>query len=601
MLEDSPRDGENEQGSTTAPQDPSKSIAATDIDFSGDEVEISNDATFTFDRDHEITLKRLKITGCSVEIKNLNMKGTISIYSGKLTLVDSDIHDPDDSIDYIISVEVNGSLEATRCNLQRTRHFGVCVDTQSTAAFTDCVFREIQLFGIVATGLSKFNVWNSKFIDMESDCLIVTERCSARVVGCEFTGKQRRALSCNGGNFVLLDSCHIHNCAFSSLFVSGCEDFALTRCKIVDCHHTSVYLDKVVGVVEDTVITGAEGNGVNVSHCSRCLIKKCQISKTMFPPIAICEGSFGRVKKCEMTESQMCGLIVRGGSKASVKGSMIKNVRHFGISASDSKDIKVDNCLVMNCGEAAIASYNSSEMVIKNSNFATSKVGINVFTGGFVHAEGCLILGMTKTALWVHHAGSASFTRLLIGTDPFPKDKELTAVLEQIDPSQKRDDIDPSLVSIIESKRRVVCTSSCVIGMGSYELVTNDDVERAKDGRDATPAICKVCGTETMGAMYDRCGHIVYCKKCWDALETKPELCEICHLPVTTVVMEVDMHHEDEEDVCAICFTDLVDSVILPCGHTICSACASQWFSQNGVCPFCREKNVRAQKHVPYQ
>ena len=602
MLQETPP-SEREPGPATAAPETDKNavcLTPTEIDFSGPEVEIKTDSILTFSPDKEFSLKRIKIENCKVEIKNLNLKGAISISASNVTLTNCNIHEPEDSIDYIVAAENNSGVVIRGCTLQKTTHFGVSIDKLSHVLIEDTMMSDVKLFGVVATGASKFRTVNCKFVDMDNDCLILTEQCEAEVLGCEFSGRQRRALTCNGGSVVVIDDCVIKNCVLSSLYVSVCDQFTLRRSRILDCNHTSVYLDQVGGVIEKTVIIGAKGNGVNVSHSSRCLIRRCQISKTTFPPIAICEGAYGRVNECEMVDSEMCGLIVRGGSRASIKNTMIKNVRHFGISASDSMHIKVKNCLIQECGEAAVAAYNSSDVTIDDSNFLASKVGINVFTGGFVNASNVAIIGMKKSAVWVHHAGAGVFDRCLVSTETVPEDQSLAEFLQKEEKCEPRE-VNFDSVVLCESKRPVLCTNFSVSGLGMRDFLANETAERASDGIASTPSRCKTCQKVITGPMFDRCGHIVYCQECWNSLEEKPECCEICMLPVTSVVQPVNMYHEEEEGVCAICFIDQVDSVILPCGHTICSACANQWFSTNGVCPFCREKNVRAQKSVPYE
>lgn len=38
---------------------------------------------------------------------------------------------------------------------------------------------------------------------------------------------------------------------------------------------------------------------------------------------------------------------------------------------------------------------------------------------------------------------------------------------------------------------------------------------------------------------------------------------------------------------CAICMNQ-ADEVVLPCAHSMCSACAVKWVEVHGNCPFCR-------------
>ena len=72
-------------------------------------------------------------------------------------------------------------------------------------------------------------------------------------------------------------------------------------------------------------------------------------------------------------------------------------------------------------------------------------------------------------------------------------------------------------------------------------------------------------------------------------------------MPIDNVATPIELSHENEEGVCSICFSEPPDTMVLPCGHTVCYQCAKQWFLTSEVCPFCRQKNARAQLFVSYE
>ena len=45
---------------------------------------------------------------------------------------------------------------------------------------------------------------------------------------------------------------------------------------------------------------------------------------------------------------------------------------------------------------------------------------------------------------------------------------------------------------------------------------------------------------------------------------------------------------EEEVDECPVCLGEQDTSLKLPCGHKLCSSCASSWLARNASCPLCR-------------
>jgi hypothetical protein len=119
-------------------------------------------------------------------------------------------------------------------------------------------------------------------------------------------------------------------------------------------------------------------------------------------------------------------------------------------------------------------------------------------------------------------------------------------------------------------------------------------------GNAATPAKCKECGGDASKAMFKRCGHTVYCMQCWERLDVKADMCELCLLPTDGIVAPISCSHEGDEGTCSLCFAQQTDTVVLPCGHMTCWTCACTWFASSSECPFCRGKSIRRQRIVSY-
>ena len=571
-----------------------------DIDLSAEELTITSDLCLTF-VSREFSCKRIFINGCKVEIHDLIMTGSITVENGVLNIYDSTIKNPDKSIDYIIVAQKDASITATNCTFSGANHFGISCDDHSLLMFDHCTIKDIALYGIVLTGASKMRCENTTFTDIESDSIFVADQCGANIINCEFNGTQKRAITVKNGEYLVFDNSVVKNCSVSAFYISYCDQFLMNGCKIIDCSHTAVYLEKVIGVIKRTHISNCNGNGVNASHSTKIMISRCTINNTTFPPIAICESSFGNIKKCNISDSDMCGIIIRSNSQAAIEDTTIQNVKLFGISISDSREVTVKRSLIVKCDHSSLAVYNNSKIKVKATNLVgPSLYGINTFTGGFVNAIDTAILGMSNSAIWLHHSGAGLFEKMIFSATPITNSENIHEIVSQFDFEKRNEDVDPSKLILNETKRFLVCKDSFAIGIGHYNLESNIDAPEPPSGIDSIKGKCKICGEESSW-YYTRCGHTVYCKKCWDALETKPEICELCLMPVNDIVTPINCSHEDEEGFCSICFENKVDTIILPCGHTTCYKCACHWFSSSIECPFCREKSARPQKYVSYE
>jgi hypothetical protein len=137
-------------------------------------------------------------------------------------------------------------------------------------------------------------------------------------------------------------------------------------------------------------------------------------------------------------------------------------------------------------------------------------------------------------------------------------------------------------------------------GDGPLEMDENADAGRAQGGEFAVAPVCAQCGN-VADCVFGECGHAQYCRACWAAIETKPEHCPLCQLPVESVLAVIKCEMDDDPGVCSICVTNRVDGFIGPCGHSMCSTCAVTWFDGHSECPFCRGSGSGFRPFVSYE
>jgi hypothetical protein len=501
-------------------------------------------------------------------------------------------------MDYLLSSD-QSFLFVMKCAFFSTRRYGISVDNRSTLDFVGSTLRDIDLSGIVVTGGSQLTSVRSTFRAVSCDCLCLLQQCHAQIIRCEFSGLQRRAVTVRSAGFVNIEYCSFTGCMLTCLYILLCEQLIVQNCRFSDASHTMIYVEKTKAIVKRTTIVDAKGNGLNISHESECLVEKSRIERTQFPPIAVCEGSSACVKKCEVSDSGMCGVIVRGGSRAVVKKSIIRDVKVFGVAVSDSENVFIRRCIIQNSEHSAIACYNHSVLGLDGVTLLGSRYGVNVFTGGHVTVADSSIHGMAEAAVWLHHAGGGSFRQLVMSAGAIPAGRDVPEFVATLD-FDRGECADATKFFRIETARAVQCTDSIAAGIGPFAEAANPDAEAPPVGELATPGTCKLCGGDASNAMFRRCGHTVYCRNCWERMDPKVDVCELCLMPTDGIVAPINCSHEGEEGTCSICFAQPSNTFVLPCGHMTCWDCASRWFAASTECPFCREKNARPQRGVSY-
>ncbi|OHS97895.1 hypothetical protein TRFO_35804 [Tritrichomonas foetus] len=714
------------------------------------ELTITTPIDLVFNFDDSFSCKNIHIKDCSVKIANLNMFGSIHVENGALTLTNSRIHDPQPNQDYIISCTRVSQVFADNCIFENTDHFGVCADDGSLIKINGCIIKNVKLFGTAFTAYSTFYATNSTFTEIGLDEIFLENQSSATCRNCLFEKSKKRAFSASNKSSVTVDNCFIKNCQLGALYAGNCEKVLVFGTKISDCDYSAIYLEHTTAAIKHTTITNCNGNGVNAAHYSKILIHQCNITKTTYPPIAVCENSFSLIQKCNIHDSGMSGIIVRSRSQATIENCSIVRSNIYGICVSDSKGVSLKNTLIVNSKEAALCVYNHSHAIVKNSHLiGPTKIGFNVFCGGCVSSLNTSIFGITEHCCWIHHSGSGSFINTIVDLNELQQHDDVLAAIQEIESNEGfgLQDIPTEKLVKIDSKRPVVFQRSFGDSKKALIITKNPDENLPKYGIEATAPTCKICGKDSTDCHFSICAHSVYCKKCWNSLANKPELCELCLMPIESVITPIDCSPEEEEEtnenpnidsqtnlklnqssnlekenspeinqnendnenqnqnqdqneiqndetynyemtnddemnnddnnnegnhndeeiielenkkennddenntnnenrnhgiseisvnsncgsslnnesilnnkennekikiekifvkkkknkICSICYSYKVDSLIVPCGHTICHKCSEKWFETSSECPFCRENGCRSRRYVSYE
>lgn len=561
---------------------------------------ITSNISLEFDEDTDFACKNIVISNCEVEIRGLTMTGAILVENAKLKLRNSRIHSPSSDSDYILEVTKQSRVSVYDSSFGETEHFGLSVDEGSTLFMERSTVRDCGFFGMAITGFSFCDCTDCTFSDTKNDIIYVDSESNLSLTSCTLTRSAKLGIFSGAGCSVKLDSCTFSSCSSGCISAARSERVFIQGCSLFDTPHSSILLESTTAMIKKTVVTKCNGNAINASHGTKVIVSHCILKDTTYPPLALCDGTIGYVKKCTIADSEMSGIIIRNHSRAAINKCTVENVQQSGIVASDSQEISIAATFVVNCKESALMVYNHSEVHVRSSFLiGPCKYGVDIFTGGSVYSTDTTIAGMKNCCVWLHHGGTGRFTSALMHTAYYQSRKEGTERIKNLSLTEKCD-VEEDKLFKIETSRQLLAIGCFVVGRGLYELAVNVDVEPAEAGKDAIPSMCKVCGEPAKDCFYAFCGHCLYCKRCWDALETKPERCELCQMPIEKTASPISCSHEDDEAICGICLTNDTDTVIVPCGHMICSECAMSWFEEHCECPYCREPYCKDRKLVSY-
>ena len=580
------------------------------------DIKILRPALLIFNKTDTHTCSRLIVDHMKVSFQNMTLKGGINSHGSNMVFNNCTISGDNGKTDYLICVSNGGVCKVDGCVLENSEFFGIGADEGSSCDVSNTVIRNCGESLVSAVNAS-VTLTNCVLRKSKSD-LIVVEGGHLRVQHTTMSESECFAIfSCEMSD-VLIENSTCENNAHGGLAARKSNQNEIVDSLITDSNDTSVLLEEASVVLQRVKITKCNGNGVNAQDHSHVVMEDCVITETKWPSAAFCGGSEAFVRNTVMEMSEMSGFVVRDDSKVTMDYCVVKNCVEDGARICDSLDVVCQHMIFSDCGyTGAVVSDGARAKLIDCVFSGGFESAINVYGGSFAMCRNITILGPMKQAIWVHLGGSVHMNRVMIHPNikkplkfecirglvgqlqlkaKLDKDK---SSLETITPGRP---IHPSLK--IDTEWSVIMTNMYIIGTGNYQLLSNVAKERTRwatlSASERIPANCCMCKKPAQNHYLSPCGHCIYCKECWDAADPKPTKCELCHFPIGGTAVGVNCGNDDD-DTCAICWTNKIDSVFLPCGHLICKACAVQWLWTSRECPFCRNPNVVRRPIITYK
>lgn len=565
-----------------------------------DEIVITEDMNLAFDFRNEITCKKIKIIGCSVEIHGLNLRGSIVVERGILRLNLSAIHDITADTDYLISISNLAGLHASKCFFTNSTKFGISCDESSAMVLDGCQIKDIKYAGICVTSNSLLSCESCLISDIGRDAIYTEQSCRITIRSTKISESKNRAFTGYTVKSLAIENSVFKNINQGALYVIGCEQILVLNSQFSDIQHTALYFEKSKLVVKKSAFLNCNGNGINASCVTTAIISSSSFKNTTFPPIAICQSSIGMVKKCNISESEMSGIIVRTNSCATIKNCNIENIAHFGVAVSDCESVTIDTSLFVGCRFACVGCYNHSIVALENSYLiGPGKYGIDVFTGGTMISKDTTFVGLSVSSVFTHHGGTTHLNSPLFDQSTISSSDDVNTIIGRIDISRRGDELHQEKVYIADTKREFHITGGFVVGVGQLQVSLNEGVPRAQIKSSVVSPKCMLCGKDD-AVFFANCGHSLFCQSCIEKSGVKE--CPLCLMAVDKAVKPIQQSPVGESaETCGVCFTNIANSIILPCGHTICNECATNYFNNATTCPFCRESMAKPRRIVAYE
>ena len=555
----------------------------------------------------------------SVEISDLKMNGSIEIKTSSAVLNNCFLSEPQKGVDYILTVENDASCEIHNCQFSQTQLYGICVDSSSSCMIYDSLIANCKQPLISITGNSKCICTNTIIQNGETELITAEGSSSLILQKCTLQSAKCSAIFALGSNIVA-EYCRFQDNGKGAISLRDSFQNSFLGCEILDSNDTAILLENSELLLDNVTVKRCNGNGITCQLYSCAYIKNSHFFEAEWPLIAFCSGSAGYVNNSVFESSSMSGIIIRGDSNVRVRGCFIKGCAESGVRVSDSRNITFQNTIISECKYCGMEICDSSICKIDNCIFAGGfEVGINIYTSGFANISNSTIFGPFKQAIWAQYGGYGNLSDILMynlqiplksdSIKPFAAQANLMKYLDKSLPimeefdyqssnNSNNNDVDDRFFKI-ETKWLLTATKCYIVNVGHYELIANHSNVRNRDEHKFIPAKCLKCGKPAIGIHFSPCGHSLFCIDCWNSIEQKPKHCQLCHLPIDVACHSVNCGSDD--DICGICYSNKVDTIILPCGHQVCRSCSDKWFMDSPECPFCREPNVQLRSLSSYE
>lgn len=572
-----------------------------------------------FNNNFEYYCKQIILSNVGrVELHKAHIFGSISLTRSTVIINECIFEKPFTGVDYFISATNRSTCMISNSSFIETKLYGLCVDDYSEMGLESCIIMKCELNSISVTGHSKLIAQNTSLLENNSNGITVNNESEVFLTNCVIKNTKKKGLS------VTSSTSKLKGCSFAfngSGAVSYTKSIGNTmdNCQIQGSLAVSIKLEDSRLTIENSNITQSKKTLLRATLNSFINCKNTTFSDCKWSLVSIYGSTQFNCTNSLFEYSYIRGINASDETQLRLNGCIFRRFAESAIHVIATKKVFIDDCIFNNCRYSGIDVCDYGFASVNNSIFAGGFENCaKIYTGASCMMNNVSFFGPFHHAIKIFYGGFGFFTDCIFGNLQdalkFDKIKPFAAhatmakmidksppVFECFDRCDSKAKYDSRFIKV-DSKWLTTVTHCYIMGVGHYEIIANQmrikkgskiDVQKLK------PANCRICRKKAVGVHFSPCGHCTYCKECFQKSDFKqPKRCPVCKSNIERFVLRID---SADDGLCPICYDSQVDSIILPCGHTLCNDCSIHWFSSSSNCPICREANVKVRLFVPYE
>jgi hypothetical protein len=553
-------------------------IIAGQTDLSTSTIQINVNCILRFDRSARFQIAQFSVRNCSVGFYDLHLLGGISCDYGSCVISHCTFEYPGGppGAETHLFASNQSKIQIENSRFLPHKYYGIAVEGGTHLSMKQCTVSGCEMLALGASDSSKVVCTECTFSQSKDALVSVRECTQVTFFGCVFERAGDNGLCADLTRDIRLTNCRFEKCKMGAVRALHCPNVVIEHSAMTESDDSSCIFNNSRATLDNVTIRKATGNGVWISRKSAVTVVGCTIEETLYPLVGIFDQSSARISRSTLAKCAMNGIVVRLHSQLIMEATEIRDCDEFGLVSSACETIQLKACRINRCGRGFVSALDHAFVRVEACEFADTKTpALVAYTGGHLAVSQTQVKGTAAELAFVHHGGSADLTSVTFT-------EAIDQPIEQL--------------FRIETMRSVQIRKCSVNGVGPIDIIRNPDAPSAVSGVAAVKPKCANCGN-LADCISVCCGHAVYCSACWDALQPKPDKCALCFLPIEKLTKLVNC---GDDDLCAICVNNPVDSAVGGCGHALCMVCARSWFDDHTECPFCRTATGTVREFVSY-
>ena len=352
-----------------------------------------------------------------------------------------------------------------RCAFRRTALAGLYARERSTVRLEHCEFEAIRGHALVGAdsamlevheslvrdpagaglrllGKARADVRDGTFTGCQDPGAVVADAGALRMVGCRIAGGAAEGIRVDGSSLtrspgprrpapvadpeaptpgqilntlshgplsdlhgVVIEDCDIADAALEAVVVGGGE-VRLDRTRLTGARRAGLLVGGSARVeVHDCAVAGAGDSGVLVRGTARLRAAELDVVGCAGHGVAGAEHAEIELFDSRLTDTAKTAIHLIGQAVVRATRTMLRETRGHGVHAREHAIVELTECSVESCARDAVRVEGAADAVLRDSEFARSRIGIVLATRHHPVLRGCRVRDIERTGVVVGPGG----------------------------------------------------------------------------------------------------------------------------------------------------------------------------------------------------